>query len=172
VTIRLVSSEDWQVGDGRSSDAMLALIEQLRSLSHADPQVVVTAIKPRDTDAPGASQTSYEKRMAANLEAAAKDEQVLVFALVGNFHALRAPFPSDMGFPTFEPMAMHLPAPATLNVLFTTDGGEAWNCQETCGRHPMYADSLQSKLPFFRFMRSAYDATLSVGKVSASPPAK
>jgi hypothetical protein len=169
---KLIAQADWQTADGRSSRAMLALVARLQTMSRAHGGLALAAIKPV-MNGHAQSQTPYERAMAANIRAAARDSRATVLVLVGNIHARRLPFPATTNTKAFEPMAMHLPRDQTLSVLFTTDGGQAWNCQEDCGPHALGADhvALLQEPAALKQFHQGYDLLVPAGKVSASPPA-
>ena len=163
---KLMAQDDFNSGDGRGSRAMFALIYRLKTLSQNNKNLNVAVIKPAQ-----AGGTSYEKTMAANIQAAGKGG-ALVLVLVGNAHNMRVPLPSEPGYPGYDPMAMHMPATETLSIGFVTAGGDAWNCQATCGIHPLRADPVPpgQQLIVLKQPHQPYDVLLPVGKVSASPP--
>jgi hypothetical protein len=125
----LVQGSDWKIHDGRGSTAMLALIEHLRRLSQEHQNLRVVAFAPT-FEPQNESETGYNRRMADNIMTAAKGANALVLILVGNIHAMRSPLPAEGGNRGFRPMAMNLPASATLSVRFDSAGGRAWTCQE------------------------------------------
>lgn len=125
----LLGDSFWRFTDGRSSEAMLALLERLRVLKAAGRPIGVLAFVP--STGPAATQTPYEQAMAANWRralAAAPRARLLV--LVGNIHSRMAPYRD------FEPAAMHLPRADILTFAPLPVGGSAHNCQpDGCGPH-------------------------------------
>jgi hypothetical protein len=124
----LLAQRGWHIFDGRSSRAMLALLEDLRALQRQGRIVEVVAFsdfRPEDSPAEG------EKRMASVLIAAAnRRPNGLVSALTGNVHA------SKKELASVATMAMALPSAETLSLLVIDKGGEAWNQSEDgCGPH-------------------------------------
>jgi len=124
----LLLQPGWNSFDGRSSRAMLALLEALRTLRRQGriaEAVAFSAYRAGDSPAVG------ERRMASVLMAAAgRHPHALVLALTGNLHASKKdllPAPS---------MAANLPAAETVSLLAVDKGGESWNrMQDGCGPH-------------------------------------
>jgi hypothetical protein len=160
-----------QYPDGRTSEAMLKLVDRLRELRAAGLGIdVTTFIRPRQ--AVSDSQTPYEIGLADSLkEAEQSSEYDLIIALVGNIHARKVTFDAE-GVALFDPMAMHMPTETTLTLLATSNGGEAWNCRQTCGRH--WHDGSQAgsdpRIEFRPDLSSGYDGILAVGTTTASLP--
>lgn len=126
----LLRDRFWRFGDGRASEAMLGLLERLRSMKAAGAPIRLLAFVP--AVAPAATQTPYERAMAANWARALADAPgTRLLVLVGNIHSRVAPFRD------FEPAAMHLPRAETLTFAPLPVGGSAHNCQrDGCGPHP------------------------------------
>jgi hypothetical protein len=124
----LLAQRGWHAFDGRSSRAMLALLEDLRALQREGRTVEVVAFS---DFRPGDSPAQGEKRMASALMAAAdRHPNGLVLTLTGNVHASKKELSSD------ATMAMELPSAETLSLLVIDRGGEAWNqSEEGCGPH-------------------------------------
>lgn len=116
--------------DGRSSEAMFAMFEDLRRYRHAGLVSRVVAFQP-DHLGRAATREEREQSMAdVIVEAGKGGERVLV--LVGNVHARLEEVPYGGGY---MPMAGHLPSAATLSFDTAGNGGEAWACNAdlTCG---------------------------------------
>ncbi|WP_260924968.1 hypothetical protein [Novosphingobium sp. 9] len=119
----------WKDGprDGRSSVAMLGLIERLLTMRREGQVTAVVAMQPM---APTPTPESYEKAMAAHVEHAlgssAGKPGALVLTLVGNVHARRAPV--TFGAQRYMPMAGWLPGKATVTLDASGNGGAQWSC--------------------------------------------
>lgn len=169
----LLSEQGWNVRDGRSSRAMLTLLEQLRALKLRG---VVSGVVAFSVAFDGSESPSRgEERMASALLAAAnRYPDALVIALVGNVHACKKT-PAELGV-SYPLMASFLPSAETVSLLVTDRGGEAWNCQGgACGPHKLGSSGgvrreialSQSASPL-----PGYDGALSTGrKATASFPA-
>ena len=174
----LLASPAWASRDGRASQAMFTLIETLRQIRRAHPDLAVVAFDAL-SEQPGTS-AAREKGMADLLLAARRARpNAPVLALTGNGHAGKSAWTS-LG-PPFPAMSQHLPADRTVAVSFDVGGGEIWACRrpaenapETCGPQPVTPRSTQRPRGIsMGSERKGFDATLSVGTVfSASPPAR
>jgi hypothetical protein len=143
-----------QSSDGRSSRAMLQLVQDLHKMKVAE----VVAFSAED-----------EERMAAALKAAAERHAgALVIALSGNVHASKKMIEGI----DYSPMAMLLPADATVSLYVADRGGMAWNCQEDgCGPHALRSSHGERREVSLTSL-AGYDGALSTGTVcTASPPA-
>lgn len=126
----LLSGPFWQreYQDGRSSGAVAALIEDLRSLV-ADGHPVTTTLF--DSSEKATSGQSRDRAMAKRLgEAIREHPSHLFLVLTGNIHArLRPGTPWDEDF---EPMGFlvqkQLPDRRILAFDFSSTGGTAWTC--------------------------------------------
>lgn len=198
----LQAMPEWKTrNDGVTSQAMLDMLTALHALKDAGRKVDVIAFndtaKARSTrfkDLPG--QGPHEAGQAENIRAAdAARAYDRVLVLVGNYHArkrLIAP-----GGVSYEPMAMRLAEPARIvSVYVANSGGQTWTCimkggirpkgpmtdaMVDCGPHPV--GTVQDWTGPQRIVATngvegpgnpagAYDATLLIGPVTASPPAK
>jgi hypothetical protein len=160
-----------QYPDGRTSEAMLKLVDRLRELRGAGLGIDVTTIV-RLRQAVSDSQTTYEIGLADSLkEAEQSSEYDLIIALVGNIHARKLAFDAG-GVASLDPMAMHLPTETTLTLHAISNGGEAWNCRPNCGRH-RHGGSQAGSSPRIEFrpdLSPGYDGILAVGTTTASLP--
>jgi hypothetical protein len=164
---RLRATVHFEYGnDGRSSLAMLALVERLRTLRAAGLPIRLVAFAPRVAES--ASQTPYEKAMAERWRTSLGATPGARFVgLVGDVHAMREPV---FGF---EPAAMHIPAGDILTLGYAEIGGATWNCQaDGCKPH-----SLETRGPMLArgiFKPAApgrYDFLYSPGRAfTPSPP--
>lgn len=115
--------------DGRTSKAMLDLIERLRVAIATNPGLRVVPCQPSRARGDIAS----NREMGACWKAAgdARPEAV-VLVLVGNVHA------SLIDQRGFAPAASLLPSERTVSLMSASPGGEAWNCQEDgCAPHQL-----------------------------------
>ncbi|AGC43764.1 hypothetical protein MYSTI_02448 [Myxococcus stipitatus DSM 14675] len=160
------------IQDGRSSQAMLQLLAQLRDLRRAGAKLVVFAF---DDELKGVAE-SRDSRMAKRIGAAVERlPGELTLVLTGNLHALvNKGAPWD---PEFLPMGWHLSQAkhrvVAMNNSYT--GGSAWVCmgQQPCmgrtlprrdlGRRPSVEVSATSD--------KGYHGFFHVGSLTASPPA-
>ena len=170
----------WPMQDGRSSVAVLALIEKIRQLRHAGQPVGLLAMQhsvklPLQQLGPqakgladGLSSRMNDRFMADALAGAASAYgNYTIVALAGNLHTSTKP--SSWSAPGYQPMAQVLGEllPTFVIGLNASEGGSSWFCTgpNDCGAHkvlpgPLYAAEGQ------------IDAVAQIGKVSASPPAK
>lgn len=167
----LLSKSEWNQSDGRTSRAMLMLLEELRAFKLEGLISGVVAFSDAHQDESGAIR---EERMASVLLAAAsRHPGALVIALTGNIHACKKTLPEYASYPL---MASFLPSAETLSLFVADRGGEAWTCSGTeCGPHSydssgglergIILSPGASPLP-------GYDGVLSTGlKATASSPA-
>ena len=129
----LLAERGWGGFDGRSSRAMLALLEALRTLKlegRISEVVALDGSRPDDPDA------AREQRMASALIAAVgRHPNAVVVALTGNVHASKKLIE---GFGSYPFMAMLLPAAQTISLFVADKGGEAWTEVEgRCGPHKL-----------------------------------
>lgn len=158
----------WGFRDGRSSVAMLALLDRVRALRADGHALDVVAFDVAD---PGAAQR--EATLAANLAAVLRRPQrPPVLVLTGNLHARRAigtPFDS-----TLELMAYRLRdlAPLTLDVRAPT--GSAWVCAPECGVRRL-GEGREPGTPalalFAAPSATGYDGEVTLARFTASMPA-
>lgn len=154
--------------DGRSSLAMLNLLENLRVLRARHPNLSVAPF----VDTPKTAST-HDAVMAGRL-----DEQHLLhpkarlLVLVGNLHAKRSA--GFGGNPSYQSMARLLKIP-NRSYAFATTGGTVWACELGCGIQPAANSSdgtskangsLDRPRPSINF-----DGIIDLGAVTASPPA-
>lgn len=158
--------------DGRTSTAMVALLESVRILKAAGRDVAILAFQPSEPRPSDFIQAYYELDMAhllARGAAARPESRVLV--LVGNLHARKTPHPrfEELGIPA----AGHLPATETISLNFAQQGGDAWNCGPTeCGPRVLSASGdVELRGVVLRAQDDgAHDGVLAVGATTASPP--
>jgi hypothetical protein len=178
----LIDQGPWSgsIQDGRNSQGMLALIDSIRALRQGGQPVAILAmqhgfkLKVPDGRAPARSRDSalssrMNDRFMADAIAgtAAEHGNYTLVALAGSFHTLTKA--GSWAAPQHQPMGEVLTGlmPVFLIGLESAEGGAAWNCThvDDCGAHrvgpmPMYAPG------------NPLDATVELGKLTASPPAK
>jgi hypothetical protein len=166
----LLSKRGWNQLDGRSSRAMLSLLEKLRVLKlkgQVSETVAFSGLAVSETPA------KSEERMASVLMAAgSRYPDALVIALTGNIHASKQAFAEI----SYSMMARFLPAAETLTLYVADRGGEAWNCQaDGCRPHPMGSSGGLRRgvvLSKGKGPSAGYDGHISTGlRASASFPA-
>lgn len=159
-------SWNWEVQDGRSSQAMLGLADRLRLAKRQGAIKDVKLIL-----AGGASAAVYEQSMAqAVLAARDADPRTLVMAFSGNLHAKRG---ENVGQgETYALAAKAMPVGETLLVVIRGGSGTAWNCRQECGENPRGGWSDQARRVDFTNPPEGFDAVAYTGRSStASPPA-
>lgn len=132
----LLRADFWVSGDGRSSVAMLALVERLRAMFRSRRILGIAATVDTSAYVPG-DQTPYDRAMAAGwTRALAAHPGARLVALVGSAHAVpgRVGFGADKGFAA---AASFLPRARTATLGNADTAGMAWIClgQGDCGPH-------------------------------------
>jgi hypothetical protein len=160
--------------DGRSSQAMLALLERLRTYREDGMRLAVRAI---DSD----SGQDRDAVMAANLsESIVTVRAAQTLVLVGDLHSRIV-----KGYPwapaeNYQPLASVLREkdPDVLGLHVTPRSGTAWICNQTmeCGAAPLRSREFEGPTPRLALSPDTADkigwsGTIFVDKVSASPPA-
>ncbi len=151
--------------DGRSSVAMAALIERLRSLrseGHAIQVVAVDTLRHADRDA----------EMAANIRRETRREGARVIALLGNRHASGHKGVQDD--PGYVPAGYLLADLQPLSVRVDAPRGSAWVCAPTCGVLAFGARSSAAEPIAAGYApiatRPGYDGVYMLPALTASPP--
>lgn len=190
---KLFGATMWTSGmkDGRTSLAMLALLDKLRKWKRAGANIALVAFQPNGMSSGVPSAPSeYEARMAnIILAAAAKNTGRLVVALMGNWHASKSRELFPGASLPYDPMAMHLLAEAIVNILAVPlKSGSAWNCMPrgadkdarsvVCGPHPFAMQATLGNVTpsapgvtMFDKTYNGYDGILALERATASPPA-
>ncbi len=166
--------------DGRSSEAMLGLLGELRRLRSLGLRIVVRGIDPQHYDSPGERDAGMADAVAEAI-AAVSPAQTLVLA--GNVHTRTLNgYPWDAKA-DYVPMGARLRARyAGLTALDVKNlGGSAWTCTSSdpkdCGPHDLRPREANGPTPRVELDPAAapttgYDGILLLGKVTASPPAR
>lgn len=162
---------DPRMNDGRSSQAMLAMLLSIRQLRVDGRDVAFHAFQPSAPRPRELTQAWYELDMGHALAGAIYARpQSKVLAIVGNLHARKTGFArfADVGVPA----AGHLPAADVLTLNVAQQGGTAWNCRPECAVHPSRAvDDAERRGVFLQPSDDgAYDGVLALGPSTASPP--
>lgn len=169
----LLNQTDWRVAfDGRTSQAMLALLFELHDLKAEYPSLrVVAAVDPAAfASGPKANDEAMGK---AILALGGKQPQDLVLVLTGNVHGLKnAMFGSDSA-------AMYLPGKEVTTLQVTDAGGQAWTLTpKGCGAARGGIPDKDKTRPFGVYLDptlarvGAVDGIVALGKpTTASPPA-
>ena len=169
----LIAGKHWTepTHDGRDSQAMAALIERMRTLRAAGADVAIAMF-----DAPGGGER--DARMAKALrEAIAAHPAARVLVLTGNVHAMTGEPPQmfNDGKPFTPPttMARRLADLHPTSIEFRAMSGEAWTCQDRCGRHavPMPGRSISHPSMDRQGARAAWDHLVALPRFTASEPA-
>jgi len=166
----LRASEFWQTPDGRSSQAVLSLIDEIFQWQEEGKSIALVLF-----DDPAA-----EKRDLAMADhiAKASDElpENLLIVLTGNLHNRMT---RGIGFDeNYEPMGFflrqQLPERTMISLNLSFAGGEAWNCMAECKINPLPVvnESLKREIILTdQSGKSAYHGVFHVGKATASLPA-
>lgn len=156
--------------DGRSSMAMLEMMQSIRRLKAGGGDVAFRAFQPSNPRSPAFDQNYYELDMAVELSRAATERpDARVLVLVGNVHA------SKTLIDRFDllPAAAHLPGKETVTLNVAQQGGQSWSCQaDGCGAHDsMERYDLEARGVILGPVRDgAYDGVLAIGPWTASLP--
>lgn len=178
---RMLQSPFWASKDGRSSTAMLQLIDRVRALRSTGGDVDIFFMEPdysakliEEQGSMAFKEGSMAKSIRHVLDAGAADQWVI--ALMGNVHSRYGDSLNGMTVPTpsvterlldFKPYVV-LPAAHRTG---------SWNCMsEKCGVHDYTSPNApKTKLPAFVTIKSPADATvvrLWLESMTASLPAK
>jgi hypothetical protein len=158
---------DW--ADGKSSRAMLALLEWLRMQHRSGIVSRVIAFDP-DMTRNGADR---EHQMAGRLQAMAPRGNGLFIALTGSYHARTRL--SDAGTTPYPPMAMLLPREQIVSIRIQGSSGRNWSCTERgCGEQDAdQTGGTVRRLSLRATPDGSYDGEYDLGMpVTPSPPVK
>jgi hypothetical protein len=176
---RLTEEAFWKIKDGRSSIAMLQLIDQVRILRAAGAKLRIVAY-----DQSGSFTAERDKVMAQNLATiAARKPRSLLIVLSGDNHTrLTRGNPWNKEFESMGYLlTKSFKSSSLISFKRSHEGGEAWICIEespnstvsTCkpvrlkpetGALPAWSVKLTSE------PNAAYSGTFGVGRITASPP--
>lgn len=157
--------------DGRDSRAMAALIERIRALRSSGADISIAMF-----DAAGKGER--DARMAASLRSAVKAHPAArVLVLTGNVHAMTGKPPEMYSdgklFVPPTTMARHLADLHPVSIEFRALQGDAWTCQETCGRHAFPTANRSMTAPTLEHHDpgDSWDYVMVLPRFTASPPA-
>lgn len=180
---RLRGSAFWrpELPDGRSSEAMLHLIERARALRAAGAKLRVVASRGHASS----RGQEVDRLMAGALAAVAgREPKSLLIVFSGNVHSrLTRATPFD---PAYEPMgyllAKSIGSSRVISLDMSHEGGEAWGCRTpspdsdelTCAPYPArpQAGAAAWSLSLTAVPGAPFNGTYGVGRITASPPAK
>lgn len=163
---RLLSGPFWAAHDGRSTTAMVELLDRIRWLKRAGGIIDVVAYD--ITDKPDRDQAMAIKVLSS------RDGRGVFVGLSGNIHSRRTKWNE------VTPLVMHL-ADANLAVKthdVSASGGTFWACLATgdhepvCGEHPMHDGGKGVPWTLGPPRDPSHDGVYHVGKTSAAFPAK
>lgn len=168
----LLDGAFWNVRDGRSSEAMLALMERVRAMRGQNANIEIVAYDGVDRDRDAAM---------ANAVVAARDVSGVFVGLSGNLHSRRVK--GAPGDANFVALVAHLVergiAVTTFDV--ATNGGTMWACVSTspdsepvCGVHSSGRSGKGEGEPWSLGPASdeSHDGVYRIGVTTASPPAR
>lgn len=168
----LMRAPAWDRPDGRSSQAMRALLEHVRQLRLGGRSISLLAFD-HEIPTPGTSDVR-EAAMADRMrQAAAGRPDALVAVLTGWGHADHEGFLSLQ--PPVRSMVQHLPRAETASVFIARPGGEAWMSSGAGEAQVWGPTRLTAREPLSTRgvggARPGFDAMVSVGRpFTASPP--
>ena len=177
---RLLSSNYWRLEhqDGRASEAVFELIEQVRLLRHSGQRVAIALLDMSESDIPLPLYPDEDrwkkiwpghrqKVLALNAEIRAAQYSDHAFVVLTG-HASKTK--GRPGNPSYESMTYLLSKAINVRAIgFTTNGGNAWMCRGpsstelTCKGYPVP--------PMQAPAWSTVDEIVEIGPISMSPPA-
>lgn len=168
----LLSAAYWRgAQDGRTSVAMVDLIERLRAMKAAGQPITVISFQPIGRQ--GVPQNYYEIEMAAFWAKALSQEdgaRAKLLILTGSVHANK----TEIVRFGLRPAASHLPADEVISLGLEPEGGESWGCnRDRCGPLSVATGDTQTRSVQIRpIANGAFDGTYAVGApLTVSPPA-
>jgi hypothetical protein len=167
---QLLATPNWHMFfDGRSSQAMLALLVRLRGLKTEYPSLRVVAIENPWENTPGAKDAAVAKGVEAVVKHGPAD---VLLVLTGNLHSMKH---SPVAYPT---AASLLPPVDVFSLLVTARGGKSWQMTGIgCGAQPNATQDKDSTRTFGVYADASYgkygfDGVFALGKpTTASTPA-
>ncbi|HYD27374.1 hypothetical protein [Brevundimonas sp.] len=161
-----------RIQDGRSSAAMLDMMQSVRRLKADGHDVSFSAFRPSDRRVEGFDQNYDELEMAVRLARAAKTRpRARVLVLVGDFHAMKARIPGD----DLLGAAALLPPADVVSLEVAQQGGQSWSCvADRCGPRdiaPAYPRPDERGIVLRPSEDGLYDGVLALGPLTPSPPA-
>ncbi|OYW86713.1 MAG: hypothetical protein B7X53_12020 [Hyphomonas sp. 34-62-18] len=178
----------WDVHDGRSSQAILLLLQNLAELRAAGLEVSVFAFDASSEldyrEQADWGTVSRDARMAETVDAAAARFSGAVLLLTGGFHARKQVF--DFDGTSFVPMATGIQARPVFSLEMRHAGGSGWMIGEVDGKPfmgaldlmnglppdaPVHAFALGAEEPAYDGNTAYWDGVYYTGPITASPPA-
>lgn len=165
---KLTSSPFWQKGkDGRSSAAMLDLVEYIRELRGQGHSIDLFAFD----DQPG---TALERNVAiANgiRRFHSAHPNVQIIALMGNVHAMQTLMATGAG--SLVPSGKLLSDLDPVSILITYPAGTIWACMPNCGVQSLTRRNPTGGSPGFKSDAplDGYSHSFLLSSITASPPA-
>jgi len=157
--------------DGRTSLAVLRMLQSVRLLKADGRDVTIRAFAPDHPPTPGFDQNYGELDMAAGLARAARDRpDARLLTLVGSFHAGKTRVPGR----SLLPAAAHLPPGEVVSIYLSRQGGQSWSCTDECRAMdiPAREDDVSERGIIMRSVDGGlFDGVLALGPMTASPPA-
>lgn len=173
---QLLRSAFWarKFQDGRSSSAMLMLLERLRALKQRSAGLNVFVLEERHGDMHPASGSRRDENMASRLRTEHRlRPQAVILTLTGNIHNRLTPIDA-----TFDGRAIPIPMGALLrdlspvSLMLETTGGTAWVCAPECGVKTFAGmGRSSSSFPHYQANTAAQTAQWWLGQSTASLPA-
>jgi hypothetical protein len=165
----LLDGRFWTQADGRSSLAMVALLERVRVLRAAGAAIDIVLY-----DDPIANRDEAMAQQVMKL----RDPKAIFVALSGNIHSRR--IKGTKWDPDLVPTVAHLVAAKLPVVSFNVSprGGKMWACMSTpdhepvCGEHDMHDGGPGEPWTVGPAKDDAHDGVYYVGPTKASYPAK
>ena len=174
----LLHAPAWQVREGRTTVAMLDLLEAARRLARAGRAVSISAFD--RVPAPILSREREAAMAEALVEARSRVPGSLVVALTGAGHAGKTPWTSQN--PPFPSTGGLLPDAATIALTFRRPGGRYWGCHAPNGDAsagctaydmPPREPVVPRGIVLDRTLRDGFEGVYSTGGTyTASPPAR
>lgn len=157
--------------DGRSSVAMVAMMQSVRRLKVAGRDIAIHSFLSDQGRPAGFDQNYHELEMATEIARAARARpEARVLVLVGGLHASKTRIEAwDL-----LPATAHLPRAEVITLDVAQQGGQSWSCgTERCGIDDIIStyDPAERGVTLRPIDDGAYDGVLAVGPVTASPPA-
>ena len=179
----LLNSSFWQrkseEQDGRTSIAMLALIEWVRDVRTRGSNISLFAFD--KSLAINTDKLPRDEAMAANIsERISRSTSDVTIVFAGNYHAMKVPLEGT----SIKPMGSFLRYPQTVAFLLGHDGGTAWQCSSSrCG--VVEAGKCETPMPkkqkisligqefpsWAKHLKVGYDGYFDISCVTASLPA-
>jgi hypothetical protein len=184
----LLKGQDWTQPrqDGRNSQAVVALAEQLKRYKSEGRITGVRSIVPDafDFSAGMADDTAGMAGVVAEITRAQPDALVIVYS--GSIHAMKS-VPEEYHLPQLHPAAGQLPASETVAINLIGRTGAAWNCQgadpssvDYCRGHPYQGADYPRAIVSAEAVSGTFDQIIVKGfdalgytgvATTASPPA-